>query len=141
MLVFRLTDENVRRSRGKDLVPIIPPGVSIDEGGAAVSPAALEWMIRYESYREHAERVSRRNVDKDAMTDETFQSLVDETIRRADEITSSSLVQKKRMALVVCKRCKSDDIIKDEKQTKSADEGMTGFYTCNKCGFSWKQEG
>jgi DNA-directed RNA polymerase subunit M/transcription elongation factor TFIIS len=45
------------------------------------------------------------------------------------------------MALVVCKRCKSDDIIKDEKQTKSADEGMTGFYSCNACGFQWKQEG
>jgi len=59
----------------------------------------------------------------------------------ADERTQAALVQKKRMALVVCKQCKSDDIIKDEKQTKSADEGATGFYLCNQCGYSWKQSG
>jgi hypothetical protein len=37
--------------------------------------------------------------------------VVDAATKLADE----SLVQKKRMALMVCKRCKSDDLVKDER--------------------------
>lgn len=50
MLVYRLTDENVRRSEGKRDTPIIPQAPSI-ERDSHVNHALLEWMIRYESYR------------------------------------------------------------------------------------------
>jgi DNA-directed RNA polymerase subunit M/transcription elongation factor TFIIS len=56
-------------------------------------------------------------------------------------IADAALLQKKRMALIVCKRCNSDDVEKEDRQTRSADEGTTGFYHCNKCSHSWKHSG
>lgn len=40
--------------------------------------------------------------------------------------------------LLQCQRCKSDDIITEQKQTRSADEGMCVFAQCRKCFTKWK---
>ena len=39
---------------------------------------------------------------------------------------------------IMCHRCKSDDVAIEQKQTRSADEGMTVFVTCNKCQLRWR---
>jgi len=39
--------------------------------------------------------------------------------------------------IVRCKRCGSDDVRWEEKQTRSADEGATVFCTCNSCKNRW----
>jgi DNA-directed RNA polymerase subunit M/transcription elongation factor TFIIS len=38
-----------------------------------------------------------------------------------------------------CRRCKGSDISFSQLQTRSADEGMTAYYTCDHCGKRWKQ--
>lgn len=38
-----------------------------------------------------------------------------------------------------CKKCKKRDVSIEMFQTRSADEPMTAFITCNNCGFHWKQ--
>jgi len=37
-----------------------------------------------------------------------------------------------------CNRCHSRNVQVDQKQTRSADEGMTVFCTCSTCGMRWK---
>lgn len=39
---------------------------------------------------------------------------------------------------LTCNRCLSHDVEVHQKQTRSADEGMTVFCVCNKCGMRWK---
>jgi len=39
---------------------------------------------------------------------------------------------------IVCKKCKSNAITVEQKQTRSADEGATVFFTCTACGSRWK---
>lgn len=39
----------------------------------------------------------------------------------------------------VCGKCKSQKIFTEQKQTRSADEPMTTFLTCQECGNKWKQ--
>ena len=39
---------------------------------------------------------------------------------------------------VQCKRCKSREVETETRQTRSADEGETTFYTCKSCNFQWK---
>jgi hypothetical protein len=92
MLVFRLTDENVRRVRGKESVPIIPPSVTIAKELSGVTSAASEWMARYESYSQHQAKLFMRAQTDDPMSDERFARLIDETMARADAITAESLV-------------------------------------------------
>lgn len=36
-------------------------------------------------------------------------------------------------------KCRSNDVDVYEKQTRSADEPMTSFYTCRKCNTKWKE--
>lgn len=40
--------------------------------------------------------------------------------------------------IMKCFKCKSTDIASNQRQTRSADEGMTLFCKCNNCGASWK---
>ena len=40
--------------------------------------------------------------------------------------------------LFVCKKCKSDCTTYFSLQTRSADEPMTNYITCKKCGYKWK---
>ena len=39
---------------------------------------------------------------------------------------------------LICNRCLSRSIAIQQQQTRSADEGMTVFCTCKKCGMRWK---
>ena len=55
--------------------------------------------------------------------------------RRVEEVVSID----EKDAAVVCKRCKSNKLTIQQKQTRSADEGATVFFTCKECSFSWKE--
>ena len=37
-----------------------------------------------------------------------------------------------------CRKCSSDRITVQQKQTRSADEGMTVFCSCDQCGHQWR---
>ena len=39
---------------------------------------------------------------------------------------------------IVCRKCSGDDVTIQQKQTRSADEGMTIFCTCESCGHKWR---
>lgn len=39
---------------------------------------------------------------------------------------------------IKCRKCQSDNIYSESRQTRSADEAMTIFYTCLNCGNKWK---
>jgi DNA-directed RNA polymerase subunit M/transcription elongation factor TFIIS len=39
---------------------------------------------------------------------------------------------------LVCRKCGGDNIAIQQKQTRSADEGMTVFCTCDNCGAQWR---
>lgn len=39
---------------------------------------------------------------------------------------------------IKCKKCGSENIYSESKQTRAADEAMTVFYTCLDCGNRWK---
>ena len=39
---------------------------------------------------------------------------------------------------IKCKKCQSDNIYSESRQTRSGDEAMTIFYECLKCGNKWK---
>ena len=38
---------------------------------------------------------------------------------------------------LACRRCKSTDVNWEQKQTRSADEGMSVYCTCSGCGHRW----
>ena len=40
---------------------------------------------------------------------------------------------------IKCKKCQSENIYSESRQTRSADEAMTIFFTCLNCGFKWKK--
>ena len=44
-----------------------------------------------------------------------------------------------RTDTVKCRRCKENECRYYQLQTRSADEPMTTYYTCMKCGFQWKE--
>ena len=44
-----------------------------------------------------------------------------------------------RTTLFICSRCKKNDTIYKEQQTRSADEPATVFITCRNCGKKWTQ--
>ena len=46
--------------------------------------------------------------------------------------------QKDVEGIVRCSRCKSSEVIWDQKQTRGADESMTVFFECKSCGKRWK---
>lgn len=64
-------------------------------------------------------------------------------------LTSSEMVETKQSAdlalglakqttFLKCRRCKSGNIKFGQKQTRSGDEGMTSFCSCQDCGTTWK---
>jgi DNA-directed RNA polymerase subunit M/transcription elongation factor TFIIS len=40
---------------------------------------------------------------------------------------------------ILCPRCGSDEVNEQFRQTRSADEATTKFYTCLRCGKKWKK--
>jgi len=77
-----------------------------------------------------------------------FASLREESSKRAkrlDEILTISQEAEPKPTIVLpmtsflkCRRCGSTEVQFDQKQTRSADEGMTSFCTCKNCGSTWK---
>jgi len=39
---------------------------------------------------------------------------------------------------VICKKCGSDNVFSESRQTRSGDEATTIFFTCLNCGNKWK---
>ena len=54
-------------------------------------------------------------------------------LERLDQI-----VQGCTSGALVCRRCRGDNIAIQQKQTRSADEGMTIFCKCDTCGAQWR---
>jgi DNA-directed RNA polymerase subunit M/transcription elongation factor TFIIS len=54
-----------------------------------------------------------------------------------DEAKFEEMEQQQRSALT-CNRCHSRSVAVQQQQIRSADEGMTVFCTCRKCGMRWK---
>jgi DNA-directed RNA polymerase subunit M/transcription elongation factor TFIIS len=48
-----------------------------------------------------------------------------------------ALNDRKFQAIVRCRRCGSEEVTWDEKQTRSADEGATVFCACQTCKNRW----
>lgn len=139
MFVARLWDQDVRRDRANALVPDIPAGVARES--ECEDPALTDWIIRFSSY-EAACRASLAQPARAARIGEAeFSARVQACVAEANRLAEECSVSKSRLVLLVCKACKSEDVDKQEKQTRSADEGATGFYRCNSCGKQWKVEG
>lgn len=49
--------------------------------------------------------------------------------------------KKKKGGFNSCRRCGSSDVVTDNRQTRSADEGMTYFSACQDCGHRWRTSG
>ena len=43
-----------------------------------------------------------------------------------------------KTSLLTCGRCKKNDVLYNQLQTRSADEPMTTFCVCEHCGHRWK---
>lgn len=41
--------------------------------------------------------------------------------------------------IIICFKCKSNDLVATQAQTRSADEGMTQIFVCQNCGNRWKK--
>jgi DNA-directed RNA polymerase subunit M/transcription elongation factor TFIIS len=57
-----------------------------------------------------------------------------EVKRAIAKIAKDENLAVQRKNFVVCSKCKSADVSFTQKQTRSGDEGMTSFVTCNVCG-------
>ena len=79
----------------------------------------------------------KKNVPKATIQTEINQYLY-------DNIPISAFIQEviktevKNTVGIKCKTCGSDNIYSESRQTRSADEAMTIFYTCLNCGKKWK---
>ena len=56
-----------------------------------------------------------------------------------EENTFSSTPREIKEGILTCGKCKSREIFKELKQTRSLDEPMTTFAECSKCGYKWKE--
>lgn len=92
------------------------PGLGVEV--AVATDAALargtEVERREEERRQRASRFS-------AMLQEKYEALNDRTFA----------------AIVRCRRCGSEEVVWEEKQTRSADEGATVFCSCVRCKLRW----
>ncbi len=66
-----------------------------------------------------------------ALRDQRFEQMLQEKYEALDDATFASIVR--------CRKCGSNDVSWEEKQTRSADEGATVFVTCTKCKHRWVQ--
>jgi len=89
------------------------------EALATLPPAVMaRGTIVEDIARERAHRAQR----VDDMLQEKCESMSDASVRSA----------------LRCRRCGSSDVAWEQKQTRGADEAMTVFCTCTKCGLRWK---
>lgn len=73
------------------------------------------------------EQSRHQNVTKE----ERFKAMLQEKFDQVEEETSKD-------ALLQCMNCKSNNVVWTQRQTRSADEGMSVFAMCLKCNMSWK---
>jgi DNA-directed RNA polymerase subunit M/transcription elongation factor TFIIS len=69
---------------------------------------------------------------------EKWTSSFHERKERQDVLMQESASEDVSSSSVKCGRCKSPRILIEQRQTRSADEGMTVFATCQACGLRWK---
>jgi hypothetical protein len=50
MIVFRLTDELIRRNHGRTMAPILPQTIGCEWDSDVMSQSAMEWIVRFDSY-------------------------------------------------------------------------------------------
>jgi len=69
---------------------------------------------------------------------EVFPKHWKETIKRFKE--EQNIITKKKISNtnIICGKCKNQNVYVEQKQTRSADEGITSFYNCLTCMKSWK---
>ena len=60
-----------------------------------------------------------------------YKSILEEGVKKIDNLSSGT-------GLLRCSRCKGVDITTDQRQTRSADEGMSVFACCRTCFKKWK---
>ena len=58
-----------------------------------------------------------------------FENIIAEKFEMINKVSSKTLLR--------CRRCGSDDVACEQKQTRGADEAMTLFCTCSKCSLRW----
>ena len=74
----------------------------------------------------------------------SLQDLINKDI---DERIDISIYKTKKTEVLVknceekCKKCNSKNVHVMSKQTRSADEGTTLFFTCLDCGYVWRRNG
>lgn len=84
-------------------------------------------------------------VDKEArdlFTKSHLHSIEEEAKKQSMQALQADFYRKNlklNMSEFVCGKCKSQKIFAEQKQTRSADEPMTTFLTCQDCGHKWKQ--
>lgn len=85
------------------------------DGGLRVKKIVKEYNIQDDINKDLYERISI-----DAFIEKSIDTKVKNTVG------------------IKCKKCGSDNIFSESRQTRSADEAMTIFYTCLNCGNKWK---
>jgi DNA-directed RNA polymerase subunit M/transcription elongation factor TFIIS len=82
-------------------------------------------------------------LDKDLIHGTLLERIVNETKARAERFERmlqekyDMINEKKYTSLIKCRRCGSEEVSYDEKQTRSADEAATIFCLCSTCGQRW----
>jgi DNA-directed RNA polymerase subunit M/transcription elongation factor TFIIS len=77
------------------------------------------------------------NAEDDILTERTAHAKWEDDFYASQNFARSVLKgsgDKPKTGIFSCKRCKSFDVDTEQKQTRSADEPMTIFCTCNACG-------
>lgn len=113
----------------------------------ATTPAEYMERIRHAAFNLHANSNVCLNVvnsSNDVLTEETlvgrihlegrnrhmrFQSMLQDKYDALNDRTFTAIVK--------CRRCGSDEVTWEEKQTRSADEGATVFCSCSTCKNRW----
>ena len=98
----------------------------------------IEALLQDSAQKEALESEPLKIIDLDPTVDPRASSLYNQWQKDyLDSITSARKVLQETVALkdafIVCKKCKSNEVDTEQKQTRSADEPMTIFCKCRKC--------
>ena len=89
-----------------------------EEGGEYIDPQKILWEPLVEDWESCLYDKEKKDIEK--LYSEAGKPLVKE-------------------GAITCKRCGKNKCFYYQIQTRSADEGMTTFYTCTECGNRWKK--
>jgi len=101
----------------------------------------VSWNLHNNPSLEGVEMVFQ--LDKDLLHGTLLERIVNETKARAERFERmlqekyDMINEKKYTSLIKCRRCGSEEVSYDEKQTRSADEAATIFCLCSTCGQRW----